>query len=61
MYDPKTVRLTEPLKSIVEWVEGIEKKHNLLDKRVVHFEQLASEIMGKLKKVGIELKNVTRV
>jgi uncharacterized protein YdcH (DUF465 family) len=61
MYDPKTVKLTEPIKSIVEWVEELEKKHNLLDKRVIHFEQLASEIIGKLKKAGIELKDVTRV
>lgn len=61
MYDPKTVKLTEPIKSIAEWIAEIEKKHNLLDKRVIHFEQLASEIMGKLKKVGIELKDVTRV
>ena len=39
MYDPKTVRLTEPLKSIVEWVEELESNVGLFNKRMARLEK----------------------
>ncbi len=49
MYDPKTVKLTEPIKSIVEWVEELESNISLYNKRLTRFE-------GRMKKFekGIE-------
>ena len=49
MYDPKTVKLTEPIKSIVEWVEELESNISLYNKRLARFE-------GRMKKFekGIE-------
>ncbi len=38
MYDPKTVKLTEPIKSIVEWVEELESNVSLYNKRLTRFE-----------------------
>lgn len=55
------INFTEPLSSVVKWVKTIERDLKLLDGRVLRFEQLASEIMGKLKKAGIEIKDVTRI
>lgn len=39
MYDPKTVKLTEPLKSIVEWIEELASNLSLYNKRVARFEK----------------------
>ena len=49
MYDPKTVKLTEPIKSIVEWVEELESNISLYNKRLTRFESR----MKKFEK-GIE-------
>ena len=39
MYDPKTVKFTEPLKSLVEWIEGLESSLDLFNKRMARFEE----------------------
>ncbi len=49
MYDPKTVKLTEPIKSIVGWVEELESNISLYNKRLTRFEKR----MKKFEK-GIE-------
>ena len=49
MYDPKTVKLTEPIKSIVEWIEDLENNISLYNKRMTRFDNR----MKKFEK-GIE-------
>ena len=39
MYDPKTVKFTEPIKSLVEWIEGLENSLDLFNKRMARFEK----------------------
>jgi len=49
MYDPKTVKFTEPIKSIVEWIEELGGNIDLFNKRMSRFEKR----MRKLER-GIE-------
>jgi phage shock protein A len=49
MYDPKTVKLTEPIKSIVEWVEELESDIGLYNEKLARFEKRMKQFEKGIK------------
>ena len=60
MYDPKTVRLTEPIKSIVEWVEELESNLDLFNKRMARFEKRMKSFERGIEAIDEKMKRIEK-
>jgi peptidoglycan hydrolase CwlO-like protein len=60
MYDPKTVKLTEPIKSIVEWVEELESNIGLYNKRLVRFEKRMKKFEKGIEAIDEKMKRIEK-
>lgn len=60
MYDPKTVKLTEPLKSIVEWIEELENNISLYNKRMTRFEKRMKSFEKGIEAIDEKIKRIEK-
>ena len=60
MYDPKTVRLTEPLKSIAEWIEELEGNLDLFNKRMARFEKRVKSFEKGVEAIDEKMKRIEK-
>ena len=60
MYDPRTVKLTEPIKSIVGWVEELESNVGLYNKRLARFEKRMKEFEKGIEAIDEKMKRIEK-
>lgn len=60
MYDPKTVKLTEPIKGIVEWIEELESNISLYNKRLARFEKRMKSFEKGIEAFDEKMKRIEK-
>ena len=60
MYDPKTVKLTEPLKSIVEWVKELENNIGLYNERLARFKKRIRAFEKGIEAIDEKMKRIEK-
>ena len=60
MYDPKTVKFTEPIKSLVEWIEGLESCLDLSNKRMARFEKRLKSFEKGIEAIDEKMKRIEK-
>ena len=60
MYDPKTVKLTEPIKSIVGWIEELENNIGLYNKRLARFEKRMKQFESGIKAIDEKMRRIEK-
>ncbi len=59
-YDPKTVKLTEPIKSIVVWIEELGSNISLYNKRMTRFENRMKKFEKGIEAIDEKMKRIEK-